>query len=246
MTPVLIDQSKAHLLLPLAVLGPARRSIVWLLLDLPRWGLEGSTWEEIVGWSMCQTLWHLAATPRPPTQRSAHLSIYVWGKSYSFLSETIAQHDAFFFPRNDSPLSAKARPCCDHSFFPDPAGQGQGGHAAVQVAIRRDDRDLASHRETQDAITSGSHGKEGPSPKRSSASDSTPCPTKRRPRRMERNHRGASIYSAVSLRSALSNAHTCRIAMQNDQPVLTTRDYMMTIFSGGRGPPAIGAIRSTS
>ncbi|KAH9165032.1 hypothetical protein EDB89DRAFT_1911716 [Lactarius sanguifluus] len=71
------------------------------------------------------------------------------------------------------PLSAKARPGCDHSFFPDPAGQGQGGNAAVQVAIRRDDRDHGSHRKTQDAITSGSHGKEGLSPKRSTGPPTT-------------------------------------------------------------------------
>ncbi|KAH8985551.1 hypothetical protein EDB92DRAFT_1818613 [Lactarius akahatsu] len=124
MTPVLIDQSSEHVAywctnqlglsssasasrdialtnnpdrgappVTLRVLGPARRSIVWLLYDLPRWGLEGSAWEEIV-------------------------------------------------VENDSPSRPKRGQAVTTRSFRTPRARGR-------VAIRRDDRDHGSHRETQ-------------------------------------------------------------------------------------------------
>ncbi|KAH9066024.1 hypothetical protein EDB83DRAFT_733610 [Lactarius deliciosus] len=45
------------------------------------------------------------------------------------------------FSQKRQPLSAKARPGCDHSFFPYPAGQGQGGDSARRSRPRTASRD---------------------------------------------------------------------------------------------------------
>ncbi|KAH8984775.1 hypothetical protein EDB86DRAFT_2405262 [Lactarius hatsudake] len=205
-------------------------------------GIEGKCLGEIVvelvgrGARLCGT-WpqHHGHPPSDP-----RISPFTSGENpTSFLSETIAQHDAFFSQKRQ-PLSAKARPGCDHSFFPDPAGQGQGqhsadfwksdrcagGHAAVQVAIRRDDRDHGSHRETQGCDNVRVSWEGGAEPEaiecvRLHATDKT----------------ASSAWSAIiggrlsiiQLRSALSNVP--HVLDRNAAGPLT-RDYTMTICSG--------------